>query len=102
MRVITVISVIGVTAAEAALLLAHSHIDLLRAMDDGITNWPQLLDRLKKQPHVMADAPFLYGEVLASQGARASGALLKGVIPEYENQVSELLKSIKFGTAAPL
>jgi len=27
---------------------------------------------------------------------------LKGVIPEYENQVSELLKSIKFGSAASL
>jgi len=60
------------------------------------------LERLKKQPRVVAAAPVLYGEVLASQGARASGALLKGVVPEYENQVSELLKSIKQGTAAPL
>ena len=118
--VITVISVIGVTAGVAALIIAlsvnagfqkdlqdqllgsQSHINLLRAMDDGITDWPERLDHLKKQPHVLAAAPVLYGEVLASQGARASGALLKGVIPEYENQVSELLKSIKLGTASPL
>jgi lipoprotein-releasing system permease protein len=120
MSVITVISVIGVTAGVAALVIAlsvnagfqkdlqdqllgsQSHINLLRAMDDGITDWPQVLNRLKKQPHVVAAAPVLYGEVLVSQGARASGALLKGVIPEYENQVSELLKSVKFGTTAPL
>ena len=118
--VITVISVIGVTAGVASLVIAlsinagfqkdlqdqllgsQSHINLLRAMGDGINDWPALLQKMKKQPHVMAAAPVLYGEVLASQGARASGALLKGVIPEYENQVSELLKSIKFGTAAPL
>ncbi len=118
--VITVNSVTGVTAGVATLIIAlsvnagfqkdlqdqllgsQSHVNLMRAMDDGITDWPQVVDRLKKEPHVVAAAPVLYGEVLASQGARASGALLKGVIPEYENQVSELLKSIKLGTAAPL
>jgi lipoprotein-releasing system permease protein len=118
--VITMISVVGVTAGVATLIIAlsvnagfqkdlqdqllgsQSHVNLMRAMDDGITDWPQLLERLKKEQHVIAEAPVLYGEVLASQGARASGALLKGVIPEYENQVSELLKSIKLGTAAPL
>ncbi|HKD81679.1 MAG TPA: FtsX-like permease family protein [Candidatus Angelobacter sp.] len=118
--VITVISIIGVTAGVASLIIAlsinagfqkdlqdqllgsQSHINLMRAADDGITDWPALIDRLKKQPHVVAAAPVLYGEVLASQGARGSGALLKGVVPEYENQVSELLKSVKFGSASAL
>lgn len=118
--VITVISVVGVTAGVASLVIAlsinagfqkdlqdqllgsQSHINLMRAMDDGITDWRPLLERLKKEPHVVAAAPVLYGEVLASQGARGSGALLKGVVPEYENTVSELLKSVKFGSAAPL
>jgi len=115
--VITVISVIGVTAGVASLVIAlsinagfqkdlqdqllgsQSHVNLIRALNDGISDWPSIVDRMKKQPHVVAAAPVLYGEVLASQGARASGALLKGVIPEYENQVSELLKSVKFGSA---
>lgn len=118
--VITVISVIGVTAGVASLIIAlsinagfqkdlqdqllgsQSHINLLRSMDDGITDWPSVIERMKKQPHVVAAAPVLYGEVLASQGARGSGALLKGVIPEYENRVSELLKSVKFGSATAL
>lgn len=118
--VITVISVIGVTAGVASLVIAlsinagfqkdlqdqllgsQSHISLIRAMDDGITDWPSVIDRMKKQPHVVAAAPVLYGEVLISQGARASGGLLKGVIPEYENQVSELLKSVKLGSATPI
>src|ERR1051325_5623168 len=90
--VITVISVIGVTAGGAAFVIAlsvnagfqkdlqdqllgsQSHINLLRAADDGITDWPSVLDRLKKQPHVVAAAPGVYGGGLASQGARGRGA----------------------------
>ncbi len=118
--VITVISVIGVTAGVASLVIAlsinagfqkdlqdqllgsQSHINLVRVQNDGIENWRELLARMEKQPHVVAAAPVMYGQVLASRSARASGALLKGVIPKYENRVSELLKSIKRGSAAPL
>ena len=117
--VITVISVIGVTAGVASLVIAlsinagfqkdlqdqllgsQSHVNLVR-MQNGIEDWRDLMARLEKQPHVTGVAPALYGQVLAYQGARASGALLKGVIPEYENRVSELLKFIKLGSIAPL
>ena len=117
--VITVISVIGVTAGVASLVIAlsinagfqkdlqdqllgsQSHVNLVR-MQNGIEDWQGLMARLEKQPHVTSVAPALYGQVLAYRGARASGALLKGVIPEYENRVSELLKSIKLGSIAPL
>src|SRR5262249_293451 len=54
------------------------------------------------QPHVIAASPALYDQVLASRGSRASGMELKGVIPEYENRVSELLKSVKVGSAQRL
>jgi lipoprotein-releasing system permease protein len=118
--VITVISVIGVTAGVASLVIAlsinagfqkdlqdqllgsQSHINLVRVQNDGIENWRELMSRLEKEPHVVSAAPSMYGQVLASKAARASGALLKGVIPKYENRVSELLKSIKLGSAAPL
>ncbi len=118
--VITVISVVGVTAGVASLVIAlsinagfqkdlqdqllgsQSHINLVRVENDGIENWRELMTRLEKNPHVIGVAPAMYGQVLASRSARASGALLKGVIPEYENRVGELLKSIKIGSAAPL
>ena len=118
--VITVISVVGVTAGVASLVIAlsinagfqkdlqdqllgsQSHINLVRVQNDGIENWRELMTRLEKHPHVIGVAPAMYGQVLASHGARASGALLKGVIPEYENRVGELLKSVKFGSAASL
>lgn len=119
--VITVLSVIGVTAGVASLIVAlsinsgfqhdlqsqllgstaHVQLQLLQTAT-GIENWRTLLPRMEGQPHVVAAAPGLYEEVMVSRGARASGMLLKGVVPEYENRVSDLLKSVKIGSSAAL
>ena len=118
--VITVISIIGVAAGVASLIIAlainngfrqdlqdrllgaSSHVNLLRVEADGIRNWEALLSQLAKQPHVVAGAPAIYEQVLISRGARAQGAVLKGIIPAEENKVGDLLNSVKIGSAAPL
>ena len=118
--VITAISVVGVMAGVASLIIAlainngfrqdlqdrllgsTAHVNLLRVQADGIRKWRELLDRMQKEPHVVAAAPALYEQVLVSRGARATGMIIKGVLPEYENKVSELIKDVKFGSAEPL
>jgi lipoprotein-releasing system permease protein len=118
--IITGISVAGVAAGVASLVVAlavnngfrqdlqqrllgsTSHISLQRIADDGIKNWPPLMDRLSKQPHVVAAAPAIFEQVLISRGPRARGAVLKGMIPRYERKVGDLLNSVKEGSAAPL
>ena len=114
--VITAISIIGVAAGVASLIVAlsinngfrqdlqerllgsTSHVSLLRVQNDGIPNYKQLVENLKSQPNVVNGAPAMYEEVLVSRGARAKGAILKGVIPSYERNVSELLQMIKVGS----
>ena len=118
--VITGISIAGVAAGVASLLVAlainngfrqdlqqrllgsTSHISLQRINDDGIKDWPALMDRLMKQPHVVAAAPAIFEQVLISRGPRARGAVLKGMIPRYERRVGDLLNSVKEGSAADL
>src|SRR5579863_8823394 len=118
--IITGISIIGVAAGVASLIVAlainngfrqdlqerligsTSHVSLLRIADDGIKNWPPLLARLSKQPHVVAAAPAIFEQVLISRGPRARGAVLKGMIPADERKVGDLLNTIKEGSAAPL
>jgi lipoprotein-releasing system permease protein len=118
--VITVISVLGVAAGVASLIVAlainngfrqdlqqrllgsTSHVSLLRIQSDGIRDWSPLLERLSKQPHVVAAAPAIYEQVLISRGPRARGALLKGMIPAYERKVSDLLNTVKIGSADAL
>src|SRR5579859_4634578 len=118
--IITAISVAGVAAGVASLVVAlainngfrqdlqqrllgsTSHISLQRVADDGIKDWPPLMDRLSKQPHVVAAAPAIFEQVLISRGPRARGAVLKGMIPRYERQVGDLLNSVKQGSAKEL
>ena len=118
--VITAISIIGVAAGVASLIVAlainngfrqdlqerligsTSHVSLLRIADDGIKDWRPLLARLSKQPHVVAAAPAIFEQVLISRGPRARGAVLKGMIPADERKVGDLLNSIKEGSAAAL
>ena len=77
-------------------------MNLLRIQSDGISNWRPLMDRLAKMPHVVATAPAIYEQVLVSRGPRARGAVLKGMIPAYERKVSDLLDSVKIGSADAL
>jgi lipoprotein-releasing system permease protein len=118
--VITAISVIGVAAGVASLIIAlaitngmrrdlqerlvgsTAHVDLMRIAADGIRDWRPLVERLRKTPHVTAAAPGLYGQVLISRGARSGGALIKGVIPADERTVGDLLQSVVEGSAQAL
>jgi lipoprotein-releasing system permease protein len=118
--VITGISILGVAAGVASLIVAlainngfrqdlqarllgsTAHISLLRVESDGIRDWRPLLEKLSKQPHVVAAAPAIYEQVLISRGPRARGAVLKGMLPQYERKVSDLLNSVTLGSAAAL
>src|SRR5437763_6339049 len=118
--VITAISVIGVAAGVASLIIALSitngfrqdlqnrllgasaHVQLLRVAGDGIRDWPAVLAKLEKQPHVVSAAPALYEQVLISRGAQAQGANLHGVVPDHERKVSDLRSFVKIGSADPL
>ena len=118
--VITAISVIGVAAGVASLIIAlaitngmrrdlqeklvgsTAHVELMKVAADGISDWRPLLARLRALPHVTAAAPGLYGQVLISRGARSGGALVKGVVPADERTVGDLLQSVKEGSAEEL
>ena len=118
--IITGISIAGVAAGVASLVVAlainngfrqdlqqrllgsTSHISLQRVADDGIKDWPPLMERLSHQPHVVAAAPAIFEQVLISRGPRARGAVLKGMIPKYERNVGDLLNSVTQGSAEAL
>jgi len=118
--VVTAISIAGVAAGVAALVIAlaitngmrrdladrllgaSAHVDLMRVEADGIKDWRPLLERLRQVPHVTAASPGIYEQVLVSRGPRAGFALIKGIIPDEERTVSNLLDSITSGSAKDL
>ena len=118
--IVTLISILGVAAGVASLIIAlaitngmrrdlqerllgsTSHVALMRVAADGIRDWRPLLKRLRQVPHVTAAAPGLFGQVLLSHGARSGGALIEGILPADEIRVGDLLQSIKQGSATEL
>jgi len=113
---ITAISILGVAAGVASLIIAlaitngmrrdlqqrlvgaTAHVELMRTSGEGIRNWRPLIGRLAQVPHVQAVAPGLYGQVLISRGARSGGALIKGIVPADELKVGNLLQSVNEGS----
>jgi lipoprotein-releasing system permease protein len=120
--VITAISIVGVTAGVMALIIAlsvnngfHNTLqrNLLGAMahinvrakqneDSGISDWRQLVERIRKVPHVTAVSPVLYETVLMSGPMQQKGAQLKGVDVKAELAISETLRHLKQGSAERL
>lgn len=119
--VITAISIIGVAAGVMALIVAlainngfrqqlqshllgaTSHVNLLEIeRGQGIENWRPFLDRFRSLPHVVAIAPALYGQVMISGAIQAKGAILKGIDPNEELKVGDLLRSIRQGSLEAL
>jgi lipoprotein-releasing system permease protein len=116
--IITVISILGVATGVMALVIAlgvnngfrstlqrnllgaMAHINIMpKEAGDGIDDWRELADKLRKVPHVTAVSPALYGEVMISGGTRgAPGALLKGIDIERELEISETLRKLKAGS----
>ncbi len=113
---ITVISVLGVVAGVAALVIAlaintgfreeledrllgvSADVTLIRPTHEGIEDYEQLADRLSRLPHVVATAPALYEQVLISSHSRAQGVVLKGVDVGRELKVGSMLDRLKEGS----
>jgi lipoprotein-releasing system permease protein len=118
--VVTVISILGVMAGvcalvvalainngfseelEKSLLGATANVNLIRSKNDGIRDYEALSARLCRLPQVAACAPALYGEVLGSFHSRAQGVVLKGVDPQREIHVGDLLTRLREGSLAGL
>jgi lipoprotein-releasing system permease protein len=118
--VVTLISVLGVAAGTASLIIAlainngfrqdleqrllgaSAHVSLMRPANDGIHDYMALSSRMEQHPHVVAASPALYEQVLVSHGSRARGVVLKGVLPDHEMKVSDLLAHISFGASSAL
>ena len=112
---ITVISVLGVAAGVAALVIAlainagfrqdlqdkllgaSAHITILKPTRDGISNYRSLADQAALIEGVTAVAPALHQTVLLTTGVNNRGVVMKGVVPELEAARSDVLDTLLEG-----
>ncbi len=116
LRLVTVLSAVGVAAGVATLVIAlamnsgfretlqdrllgvTAHISLSEPAADGLHDYMQLAARLARTPGVRSATPAIYETVLLSAGS-SSGIELKGVDPELEKKSNEALNHIVEGRA---
>ena len=88
---ITVLSVMnGFEKELRERILGMASHATISALDGRLTDWREAMTRAREHREVIGAAPFVRSEVMLSQGGVVSGALLRGVLPERESEVSEV------------
>ena len=117
--IITIISILGVAAGVAALIVAlainngfqttlqssllsaTAHVSILEHNPSyGIEHWEQLIPKLRRIPHVVSATPGLYGQVAFKGPLVGSGGVLKGVPAGRGVPIPELLHHLTAGSLA--
>jgi lipoprotein-releasing system permease protein len=113
--VISAISVLGITAGVMALVIAlalstgfrediqtkivgaTSYINLLRIDGTPLQDYEPLLAELGRVSHVTGAAPAILNQVFVASATRNQGAVLKGIDPIRERQVSDFFSYVVDG-----
>ena len=82
------------TALEDRLLAVTAHVHLTRPGSDGIRDYDEVADALSRAPHVVAAVPALYQTVLLSAAGKARGVVLKGIDPARERRTDSVLSGL--------
>jgi lipoprotein-releasing system permease protein len=99
---ITVISVMNGFEKElrARILGAIAHATV-QPVDGALTDWRSVITQAERHPEVDGAAPYIE-EGVWLQGQESSGAIIRGVVPEYESRVSEIDQKMLHGKLADL
>ncbi len=99
MTVIVVISVMNGFDRELKerMLSMVSHATISTYGNEYLTHWQHAVDKARQHPHVVGAAPYIDSEVLI-QGTRTEGALVRGVVPELEKNVTQINQKMRYGS----
>ncbi len=66
-------------------------------LGETVRDWPEVVEQARTHPRVLGAAPFVTGEVMLTRGGRVGGALVRGILPEMEGQVSDVVDKLVAG-----
>ncbi|MDA3921511.1 MAG: lipoprotein-releasing ABC transporter permease subunit [Salinisphaera sp.] len=100
MLLITVLSVMNGFESELRdrILGMAAHVEI-SAADGSLHDWQDLRQMVdKKLPEVAGSAPYVSGQGMVRSGRSISGALIRGVVPEREKDVSDVASHMVAGS----
>ncbi len=84
------------------MLSVVSHVELLDAQGQALADWRATAAQARRNPAVLAAAPFIAAQSLIARGDEMRGAVVRGIDPAEEAQVTPLAAQLRDGVLAQL
>ncbi len=99
MALIVVLSVMNGFEQElkGRILGMVSHVTV-STYDNRLSDWQDLSQQVSDDKDILGAAPYVDAEAMLSNLASVSGAIIRGIDPNYETQVSEIHEHMIFGS----
>ncbi|TVT51804.1 MAG: lipoprotein-releasing ABC transporter permease subunit [Sedimenticola thiotaurini] len=88
---ITVLSVMnGFHKEVRERILGMTSHATISSYQNNLEEWQEAMKLSTNHPNVVGQAPFIEAQTMLTNGQKVSGAMLRGILPEYESRVSEV------------
>jgi lipoprotein-releasing system permease protein len=84
------------------MLSVVSHIEVLDAQGQALAEWQATAAAAKQNPQVAGAAPFVSAQALLARGESVRGAVVRGIVPALEAEVTPLARQLRDTTFARL
>ncbi len=103
MALIVVLSVMNGFQEELRdrILGVAAHLEI-SGTSGRLADWPGLAKQVGRHPEVRGMAPYVSGQALLALGGETKGTLLRGLLPQEENQVAEFARKMSHGSLSDL
>ncbi|OGC74714.1 MAG: hypothetical protein A2145_06940 [candidate division Zixibacteria bacterium RBG_16_40_9] len=114
--IFTFISIAGILIGVAALIFVLSmmngfekevrtriigtiaHINIFPAKAETFSDYESLIPKILEEKQVQAVAPFIYSKVAISSKDETDGIIIRGILPQEEEKVTDLKKNLVAGS----
>ncbi|NTV94670.1 MAG: lipoprotein-releasing ABC transporter permease subunit [Thiobacillus sp.] len=103
MALIVVLSVMNGFQEElrSRILGVAAHMEI-SGPGERLADWPGLAEQARKHPEVRGFAPYVAGQGLLAMGQNTKGAMIRGILPGQEEQVTDIGAHMRIGKLADL
>jgi lipoprotein-releasing system permease protein len=116
---ISIISMLGIMLGVVALIVVLSVMNgfhkevkgrilgmtshaTISAVNGSLENWREVREQAEQHQRVVGHAPYVEGQAMLINGQKVSGAMLRGIAPEEESKVSDVLDHLTSGSVEEL
>ena len=83
------------------ILSVSSHATMM-GLEGNLSNWQTIQQEVRKQPGVLAAAPYIEEQAMLANGAHIDGAVVRGVLPQQESTTDGLAQRVTQGKLSDL